>query len=286
MIKTRLIKQLGSFSRYLSQFAYAFLAPLTLFAVLVKIDAPASIFLSRYFAIYHQLADTFLEKMQGMTTLKVYQNDSAAEQELAEESELFRQITMKVLTMQLLSTVVMDTVAYGGAACGIVIALNNALDNLRQGQVSRQGAIILILLAASYFLPMRQLGSYFHIGMNSMKASDYIFAFLDLPKKMALTVSDLSFTYPDADQAALNQINLCLSPPPASLLSPACLDQVKAADRDLLGLPARRRPSPFRRNHRQPRRLKRRHHPQSPQGSPGRQDRGPGLPPAQHPGHR
>ena len=128
---------------------------------------------------------------------------------------------MKVLTMQLLSTVVMDTVAYGGAACGIVIALNNALNNLRQGQVSRQGAIILILLAASYFLPMRQLGSYFHIGM---KASDHIFAFLDLPekaagqtslpKKMALTVSDLSFTYPDADQAALNQINLCLSPPP------------------------------------------------------------------------
>ena len=89
---------------------------------------------------------------------------------------------MKVLTIQLLSTVVMDTVAYGGAACGIVIALNNALNNLRQGQVSRQGAIILILLAASYFLPMRQLGSYFHIGM---KASDHIFAFLDLPEKAA-----------------------------------------------------------------------------------------------------
>lgn len=95
----------------------------------------------------------------------------------------------------------MDTVAYGGAACGIVIALNN----LRQGQVSRQGAIILILLAASYFLPMRQLGSYLHIGMNGMKASDQIFAFPDLPekaagqtslpKKMALTVSDLSFTW-------------------------------------------------------------------------------------------
>ncbi|MGZ1286013.1 hypothetical protein ACXO73_08000 [Lactobacillus delbrueckii subsp. bulgaricus] len=265
--------------------------------VIMVVMLVAKKILSRYFAIYHQLADTFLEKMQGMTTLKVYQNDSAAEQELAEESELFRQITMKVLTMQLqlLSTVVMDTVAYGGAACGIVIALNNALNNLRQGQVSRQGAIILILLAASYFLPMRQLGSYFHIGMNGMKASDQIFAFLDLPekaagqtslpKKMALTVSDLSFTYPDAGQAALNQINLCLSPPPASLLSPACLDQVKAADRDLPGLPARRRPSPFRRNHRQPRCLKRRHHPQSPQGSPGRQDRGPGLPPAQHPGH-
>ncbi|WP_289933003.1 hypothetical protein [Lactobacillus delbrueckii] len=132
MIKTRLIKQLGSSSRY--------------------------------FAIYHQLADTFLEKMQGMTTLKVYQNDSSAEQELAEESEHFRQITMKVLTMQ--------------------------------------------------------LGSYFHIGMNGMKASDQIFAFLDLPekaagqtsppKKMSLTVSELSFTYPDADQAALNQINLSI----------------------------------------------------------------------------
>ncbi|ALT48120.1 multidrug transporter [Lactobacillus delbrueckii] len=153
--------------------------------VIMVVMLVAKKILSRYFAIYHQLADTFLEKMQGMTTLKVYQNDSAAEQELAEESELFRQITMKVLTMQLLSTVVMDTVAYGGAACGIVIALNNALNNLRQGQVSRQGAIILILLAASYFLPMRQLGSYFHIGMNGMKASDQIFAFLDLPKKAA-----------------------------------------------------------------------------------------------------
>lgn len=178
MIKTRLIKQLGSSSRY--------------------------------FAIYHQLANTFFEKMQGMTTLKVYQNDSSAEQELAEESEHFRQITMKVLTMQLGSTVGMDTVAYGGAACGIVISLNNL----------RQGSIILILFAASYFLPMRQLGSYFHIGMNGMKASDQIFAFLDLPekaagqtsppKKMALTVSELSFTYPDADQAALNQINLSI----------------------------------------------------------------------------
>lgn len=404
MIKTRLIKQLGSSSRYLSQFAYAFLAPLTLFAVLVKIDAPASIFLfcavpvipivimvvmlvaqkilSRYFAIYHQLTDTFLEKMQGMTTLKLYQNDSAAEQELAEESEHFRQITMKVLTMQLLSTVVMDTVAYGGAACGIVIALNN----LRQGQVSRQGAIILILLAASYFLPMRQLGSYFHIGM---KASDQIFAFLDLPekaagqtslpKKMAWTVSDLSFTYPDADQAALNQINLSIPAPgftaiaglsgsgksslaallagrltpskgqitiagiPLSALSPSAWQKAvtlvtsdsylfkgsikdnllmagPASDSDLIAALKEVRLWDFLaknsgldyqltagatnlsdgqkqrlalarallkgRNHCQPRRLKRRHHPQSPQGSPGRQDRGPGLPPAQHPGHR
>ncbi|MGZ1200473.1 hypothetical protein ACXO2Y_08045 [Lactobacillus delbrueckii subsp. bulgaricus] len=80
--------------------------------VIMVVMLVAKKILSRYFAIYHQLANTFLEKMQGMTTLKVYQNDSATKQELAEESELFRQITMKVLTMQLLSTVVMDTVAY------------------------------------------------------------------------------------------------------------------------------------------------------------------------------
>ncbi|WP_201330533.1 ABC transporter ATP-binding protein/permease, partial [Lactobacillus nasalidis] len=226
------------FSRYLSQFAYAFLAPLTLFAVFVRIDAPASItllcavplipivimvvmlvakkILNRYFAIYHQLADTFLEKMQGMTSLKVYGADSQAEAELAAESEHFRRITMKVLTMQLLSTVVMDTVAYGGAACGIAVALNE----IRLGRIGRQEAIVLILLAAAYFLPMRQLGSYFHIGMNGMKASDQIFAFLDLPEaasgqapvpdKTDIAVRGLSFTYPGADKPALSQISLTI----------------------------------------------------------------------------
>lgn len=214
------------FGKYLSQFAYALLAPLTLFAVLLHINAPAAIvllcavplipivimvvmliakkILDKYFGIYYGLADTFLEKMQGMTTLKTYQADQQAEDDIASESEHFRQITMKVLTMQLLSTFVMDLIAYGGAASGMIVTLNQ----LRIGQLDLRGALILILLSAEFFLPMRKLGSYFHIGMNGMKASDQIFAFLDLPggptgqedlpaEALDYEIKNLAFAYPD-----------------------------------------------------------------------------------------
>lgn len=234
------IEQLETyFSRYLSQFAYAFLAPITLFAILIKINAPSSIvllcavplipivimfvmivarkILDKYFKIYYSLGDTFLEKIQGMTTLKVYQADQRAQEEIATESEHFRKITMKVLTMQLLSTVVMDFVAYGGAAVGIFIALKQ----MQSGHLNLYGGIILILLAAEYFLPMRRLGSYFHIGMNGMKASDKIFEFLDLKEEkrgtkelsassnLAFKLQNLSYAYPDEpDQTVLKDISL------------------------------------------------------------------------------
>lgn len=229
------------FSRYLSQFAYALLAPITLFAILVKISAPASItllclvplipivimvvmviakkILNRYFAIYYHLGDTFLEKMQGMTTLKLYQADQKAEDDLARESEHFRQITMKVLTMQLLSTVIMDLVAYGGASAGILVALRE----LALGQISKEGTLIIIFLSASYFLPMRQLGAYFHIGMNGMKASDQIFAFLDLPEgkkgqehlgqDLTLSAKNLTFAYQDSGSPAIQDLSLTLPHP-------------------------------------------------------------------------
>ena len=172
------------FGRYLSQFFYALLAPLTLFFVLSPIDlrtatllllavplipvvimlvmTVAKRLLSRYFDIYYGLGDSFLEKLQGMTTLKIYQADRAAAYDMDRESERFRKITMKVLTMQLNSTSVMDIIAYGGAAVGIV----SALTRFASGELSLAGVLMFILLAAEFFLPMRILGSFFHIGMQ------------------------------------------------------------------------------------------------------------------------
>ena len=215
------------FGRYLSQFFYALLAPLTLFFVLSPIDLRtatllllavplipvvimlvmlvAKRLLSRYFDIYYGLGDSFLEKLQGMTTLKIYQADRAAADDMDRESERFRKITMKVLTMQLNSTSVMDIIAYGGAAVGIV----SALARFASGELSLTGVLMFILLAAEFFLPMRILGSFFHIGMNGMKASDRIFAFLDLPeaedgkavleeKEIRISMEKLCFSYEES----------------------------------------------------------------------------------------
>ena len=226
------------FGRYLSQFFYALLAPLTLFFVLSPIDLRtatllllavplipvvimlvmmvAKRLLSRYFDIYYGLGDSFLEKLQGMTTLNIYQADRAAADDMDRESERFRKITMKVLTMQLNSTSVMDIIAYGGAAVGIV----SALTRFASGELSLAGVLMFILLAAEFFLPMRILGSFFHIGMNGMKASDRIFAFLDLPEPAGgqaelgaghidIRMEELSFSYEES-RPILKGITLAL----------------------------------------------------------------------------
>ena len=188
------------FGKYLPQFFYSLLAPLTLFLILVFVSWKASLvllicvplipvsivvvqklakrLLSKYWGIYAGLADSFLENLQGMTTLKIYQADQKKADEMDAETSRFRKITMKVLTMQLNSTSVMDIVAYGGAAVGIVVAV---LEYFR-GNVTLAGALTIVLLAAEFFIPLRLLGSYFHIAMNGMAASDKIFAFLDLPE--------------------------------------------------------------------------------------------------------
>lgn len=188
------------FGKYLPQFFYSLLAPLTLFLILVFVSWKASLvllicvplipisivvvqklakrLLSKYWGIYAGLADSFLENLQGMTTLKIYQADQKKADEMDAEASRFRKITMKVLTMQLNSTSVMDIVAYGGAAAGIVVAV---LEHLH-GNVTLAGALTIVLLAAEFFIPLRLLGSYFHIAMNGMAASDKIFAFLDLPE--------------------------------------------------------------------------------------------------------
>ena len=188
------------FGAYLPQFFYAMLAPLTLFAVLCFVNVPSAIvllvcvplipiaiaavqtwakkLLSKYWGQYTALGDTFLENLQGLTTLKIYQADEFKNREMNAEAEKFRKITMKVLTMQLNSITIMDLIAYGGAALGVIMAVTQYAGN----HVSLAGCLLILLLAADFFLPMRQLGSFFHIAMNGMAASGRIFRLLDLPE--------------------------------------------------------------------------------------------------------
>lgn len=210
------------FESYLPQFFYSLLAPLTLFFVLCFINVKSAVvllvcvplipisiavvqtwakkLLSKYWDQYTQLGDSFLENLQGLTTLKIYQADEKKHEQMNREAENFRKITMKVLTMQLNSITIMDLVAYGGAALGIIMAVTQ----FRSGTITLAGCILIVLLAADFFLPMRLLGSYFHIAMNGMAASDKIFKILDLKEdepaseKFSLgtiRATDVSFSY-------------------------------------------------------------------------------------------
>ena len=210
------------FGQYMPQFFYAFLAPITLFFVIRPINVrvaavllicvpliPAAIvlvqkiakrLLKNYWGQYAKLGDHFLENLQGLTTLKIYQADEARHAEMNEDAEHFRKITMKVLTMQLNSIIVMDVVAYGGAALGILLAVLG----YGRDRIDFTGCLMIILLSADFFLPMRRLGSFFHVAMNGMTASDRIFAILDLkeretgeatPSSADISVKGLSFGY-------------------------------------------------------------------------------------------
>lgn len=188
------------FGAYLPQFFYAMLAPLTLFAVLGFVSLPSAVvllvcvplipaaivavqkwakkLLSKYWGQYTAMGDTFLENLQGLTTLKIYRADEFKQTEMNEQAEKFRKITMKVLTMQLNSVTIMDLIAYGGAAVGVIMAVTQ----YAAGHITLQGCLLIILLSADFFIPMRLLGSFFHIAMNGMAASDKIFRLLDLPE--------------------------------------------------------------------------------------------------------
>lgn len=224
------------FGAYLPQFFYAMLAPLTLFAVLCFVSVPAAVvlvvcvplipiaiaavqtwakkLLSKYWGQYTALGDTFLENLQGLTTLKIYQADSFKNDEMNVEAEKFRKITMKVLTMQLNSITIMDLIAYGGAALGVIMAVTQ----LRAGKIDLAGALLIILLAADFFIPMRQLGSFFHIAMNGMAASDKIFRLLDLPEPAHggidcpagdIVCRDLHFSY-EPEREILHGVDLTI----------------------------------------------------------------------------
>ena len=186
------------FGKYIPQLFYSLLAPLTLFLVIAVINLktavllficvpliPASIMmvqkiakklLAKYWGSYTGLGDSFLENLQGLTTLKIYQADERKTIAMDGQAEEFRKATMRVLIMQLNSISIMDIVAYGGAAAGIGVALFE----YQQQAISFTGMMIIILLASEFFIPMRLLGSFFHIAMNGMAASDKIFQLLEL----------------------------------------------------------------------------------------------------------
>ena len=226
------------FGSYLPQFFYAMLAPLTLFIVLCFVNVPSAIvllicvplipitivviqkwakkLLARYWDQYSELGDTFLENLQGLTTSKIYRADEFKHQEMNEQSERFRKITMKVLTMQLNSITIMDIVAYGGAALGVILSITQ----YRAGNVDLSGCLLIILLAADFFLPMRMLGSYFHIAMNGMAASEKIFRLLDLKvddvggkvieNDYSIKVEHLNFSY-DVNREILHDVSMSFS---------------------------------------------------------------------------
>ena len=222
------------FGQYMPQFFYAFLAPITLFFVVRQISVRVAVvllvcvplipvaimlvqkiakrLLKNYWGQYAKLGDHFLENLQGLTTLKIYQADEARHKEMNEDAEHFRKITMKVLTMQLNSIIVMDLVAYGGAALGIMLAILGYVS----GDIDFVGSFMIILLSADFFIPMRQLGSFFHVAMNGMTASDKIFAVLDLPEdetKRAvpetndIQIRDIHFGYTE-DKEILGGVNM------------------------------------------------------------------------------
>ena len=245
-VATEGVEQLETyFGKYLPQFFYSLLAPLTLFVILCRVSWKASAvllvcvplipisivvvqkiakrLLNKYWSIYTELGDSFLECLQGLTTLKIYQADQLKADEMDEESQHFRRITMKVLTMQLNSTSVMDIVAYGGAAVGMAVALSEFL----HGNIGLAGVLRIVLLASEFFLPLRLLGSYFHIAMNGMAASDKIFRILDLPEPqdgsqtlpegtLEVRLKDVYFSY-EKEREVLKGIDLDL--PAGSFIS-------------------------------------------------------------------
>lgn len=245
-VSTEGVEQLETyFGKYLPQLFYSLLAPITLFLILCRVSIKASVvllvcvplipisivvvqkiakkLLNKYWSIYTGLGDSFLENLQGLTTLKIYQADEKKAQEMDEESQNFRRITMKVLTMQLNSTSVMDIIAYGGAAIGMAVAVSEFL----RGNLTVSGTLCIVLLASEFFLPLRLLGSFFHIAMNGMAASDKIFRILDLQEPeegtktlpdgpLDISLKEIYFSY-EKDREILKGINLEL--PAGSFIS-------------------------------------------------------------------
>ena len=188
------------FGGYLPQLFFAGLAPITLFVLLVgQAGLPAALLLAcvpvipvsimmvmrnakkigaEYWGSYVDLGGMFLEAVQGLTTLKVYQADRDWHERINAESERFRGATMRLLVMQLRSICVMDLVVYMGAALGIIVA---ALQ-LASGKISFEAAFLIVFLSQEFFLPMRRLGSLFHTAMNGMAASRRMFGILDTPE--------------------------------------------------------------------------------------------------------
>lgn len=210
------------FGKYLPQFFYALLVPVTLFIFMSFISIksalvfilcvpliPMSIIaimkiakkiLKDYWKSYSNLGGTFLENLQGLTTLKVFNADEDRHKKMNKEAEGFRKITMKVLSMQLNSITIMDLVAFGGSAVGTVVALVQ----FKNGNIMPGSLLVIILLSSEFFIPLRLLGSYFHIAMNGMAASDRIFKILDAKEREKETKNNLAINNKNVDISLKN----------------------------------------------------------------------------------
>ncbi|VYU09187.1 ATP-binding cassette domain-containing protein [Clostridium butyricum] len=227
------------FGRYLPQFFYSMLAPITLFVFISFISIKSAVvfivcvpliplsiiaimkiakkILKEYWNSYANLGDTFLENLQGLTTLKVFDIDEERHRKMNEEAEGFRKITMKVLSMQLNSINIMDLIAFGGAALGTIVALIE----FKNGNLSVGNLFVIILLSSEFFIPLRLLGSYFHIAMNGMAACDKIFYLLDAEEKekdifddessklnnISVSLENVKFSY-DGERTVVDNVNL------------------------------------------------------------------------------
>lgn len=227
------------FGRYLPQFFYSMLAPITLFVFISFISIKSAVvfivcvpliplsiiaimkiakkILKEYWNSYANLGDTFLENLQGLTTLKVFDIDEERHRKMNEEAEGFRKITMKVLSMQLNSINIMDLIAFGGAALGTIVALIE----FKNGNLSVGNLLVIILLSSEFFIPLRLLGSYFHIAMNGMAACDKIFYLLDAEEKekdicndsasklnnLSVSLENVKFSY-DGERTVVDNVNL------------------------------------------------------------------------------
>ena len=238
MLASEGVEQIDTyFAKYLPQLVYSLLAPVTLFVLLVGVHARSAIILlccvplipmsivavqkfakkllAKYWGEYTTLGDSFLENIQGLTTLKIYQADGWKHEQMNAQAECFRKITMKVLTMQLNSVTLMDLMAYGGAGLGII----SAVSAFAKGQLSLTATLTIVLLAADFFLPLRLLGSYFHIAMNGAASAEKIFKLLaaeepangeqTVPEQAALQLKHVTFGY-EKDRTILQDVSLTI----------------------------------------------------------------------------
>ena len=238
MLASEGVEQIDTyFAKYLPQLVYSLLAPVTLFVLLVGVHARSAIILlccvplipmsivavqkfakkllAKYWGEYTTLGDSFLENIQGLTTLKIYQADGWKHEQMNAQAERFRKITMKVLTMQLNSVTLMDLMAYGGAGLGII----SAVSAFAKGQLSLTATLTIVLLAADFFLPLRLLGSYFRIAMNGAASAEKIFKLLaaeepangeqTVPEQAALQLKHVTFGY-EKDRTILQDVSLTI----------------------------------------------------------------------------
>ncbi len=237
------------YSSYLPSFFYSMSAPLALFVLfcffsykvallylccvplipfsIIMVSKWAKKIFATYWDRYLSLGGDYLDSVRGMKELLIFSYDKQMEEEMKESSEEFRSITMKVLVMQLFSTTIMDLVAYGGAAVGIVLSLLE----LNEGAISFQIAMFLILVGAEFFLPLRALGSAFHIAMNGATAGKKVIALLneeepsegelEIAKISSIALQDVSFRYLDAPSPVIKNLSLTIKNGLTSLIGPS-----------------------------------------------------------------